>query len=353
MSDETPTLEALLENLGRGVVEVVAAPGGLKAAVLEPVIYDSLESSAISRGALVLAVGVPGGTAQGERLLAAAEQAGAAGVIFKASPDFERLADSSAVAILSVPEEMTWTQLHALLNLSRFSTATGAAGVAGVPLGDLFALANAIAGLVGGAVTIEDPARAASSPTRTSAISGYKRCIRVNTDHLCCGGRADHPATCCGPQIVHAIARAERRPTTSVRRRSMTPGHEVLSQHTPRRQPESTEQLHLGGPTSREAAIDRFPLQRAVDPHVPQEVGAARTEKRRRAGQQLRLRLQRSARSCRARKVAGRGWALEMKDRPLPDLRVQCDDRQPSFRLRLLLATARHGNGQQQHGRSR
>jgi DNA-binding PucR family transcriptional regulator len=55
---------------------------------------------------------------------------------------------------------MTWTQLHALLDLSRFSTATGAAaGVAGVPLGDLFALANAIAGLVGGAVTIEDPAR--------------------------------------------------------------------------------------------------------------------------------------------------------------------------------------------------
>ena len=160
MSDEPLTLEALLENLGRDVVELVAAPDGLSAAVLEPVIYDPLESSAISRGALVLAVGVPGGTAQGEQLLAAAAQAGAAGVIFKASPDLARLARSAPVAILSVPEEMTWTQLHDLLDLSRFSTATGgAAGVAGVPLGDLFALANAIAGLVGGAVTIEDPAR--------------------------------------------------------------------------------------------------------------------------------------------------------------------------------------------------
>lgn len=160
MSDEPPTLEALLENLGREVVEVVAAPGGLTAAVVEPVIYDPLESSAIPPGALVLAVGVPGATAQGERLIAAATQAGAAGVIFKASPELERVASSSSVAILSVPEEMTWTQLHALLNLSRFSTAPGAAaGVAGVPLGDLFALANAIAGIVGGAVTIEDPAR--------------------------------------------------------------------------------------------------------------------------------------------------------------------------------------------------
>jgi DNA-binding PucR family transcriptional regulator len=160
VSDEPPTLEALLENLGWDVVEVVAAPDGLTAAVVEPVIYDALESSAISPGALVLAVGVPGGTAQGEHLLAAAAQAGAAGVIFKTSPELERLAGSSPVAVLSVPEEMTWTQLHALLDLSRFSTATGtAAGVAGVPLGDLFALANAIAGLVGGAVTIEDPAR--------------------------------------------------------------------------------------------------------------------------------------------------------------------------------------------------
>jgi sugar diacid utilization regulator len=159
VSDESPTLEGLLENLGREVVEVVAAPAGLTAAVVEPVIYDPLESSAISHGALVLAVGVPGGTAQGERLIAAATQAGAAGVIFKASPELAGVAGSSPVAILSVPEEMTWTQLHALLNLSRFSTTGAAAGVAGVPLGDLFALANAIAGLVGGAVTIEDPAR--------------------------------------------------------------------------------------------------------------------------------------------------------------------------------------------------
>jgi DNA-binding PucR family transcriptional regulator len=160
VSDESPTLEALLENLGREVIEVVAAPSGLTAEVVEPVIYDPLETSAIAPGALVLAVGVPGGTAQGDHLLAAATRAGAAGVIFKASPELARLEHASPVVVLSVPEEMTWTQLHALLNLSRFSTATGtAAGVAGVPLGDLFALANAIAGLVGGAVTIEDPAR--------------------------------------------------------------------------------------------------------------------------------------------------------------------------------------------------
>jgi sugar diacid utilization regulator len=157
--DAPPTLAGLLENLGPHVIEVVAAPAGLDVDVGEPVIYDPAERSTVSRNAVVLAVGVHPGTTQGDRLLAEAGEAGAAAVVFKTSPEVGELR-SPPVAVLSVPEEMTWTQLHALLDLSRFSTASGAAaGIAGVPLGDLFALANAIAGVVGGAVTIEDPAR--------------------------------------------------------------------------------------------------------------------------------------------------------------------------------------------------
>jgi DNA-binding PucR family transcriptional regulator len=162
-ADEPATLKALLENLGRDVIQVAAAPRGLDVLVGEPVIYDAVELSAISRDAVVLAVGVRLGTARGDQLIEAATQAGAAAVVVKAMPDLDELVggrSSLGVAVLSVPEEMTWTQLHALLDLSRFATVTGAAaGIAGVPLGDLFALANAVAGVVGGAVTIEDPAR--------------------------------------------------------------------------------------------------------------------------------------------------------------------------------------------------
>ena len=161
-ADEPPSLRGLLDNLGRDVVQVVAARGGIDVLVGEPMIYDAGERTAISRDAVVLAVGVRAGTAEGDRLIAAAAQSGAAAVVFKTTPELAELASelgSHDVAVLSVPEEMTWTQLHALLNLSRFATATGDAGIAGVPLGDLFALANAIAGVVGGAVTIEDPAR--------------------------------------------------------------------------------------------------------------------------------------------------------------------------------------------------
>lgn len=163
-SNEAADLEALLQSLGADVVELVVAPRGLAIAVGEPVIYDEGEHSAIATGVVVLAVGVRPGTAEASKLLSDAERAEASAVVFKRGTDhsgLSQVAASAGVAVLSVPEEMTWTQLHAfLLNARRFSVQVdGGGGIAGVPIGDLFALANAIAGMVGGAVTIEDPAR--------------------------------------------------------------------------------------------------------------------------------------------------------------------------------------------------
>ena len=162
--DEVADLQALLESLGGEVVELVTAPRGLGVAVGEPVIYDEDEHSALAPGVVVLAVAVRPGTPEASKLLLDAEQAEASAVVFKRGTDpsgLSRVEASAGVAVLSVPEEMTWTQLHGfLLNARRFSTQVdGGGGIAGVPIGDLFALANAIAGMVGGAVTIEDPAR--------------------------------------------------------------------------------------------------------------------------------------------------------------------------------------------------
>ena len=162
--DESADLEALLESLGTAVVELVAAPRGLAVGVGEPVIYDESERSAIAPGAVVLAIGIRPGTPEASKLLLDAEQVEASAVIFKRGIDPAALSQAvaaSGVAVLSVPEEMTWTQLHGfLLHARRFSPQVdGGDGIAGVPIGDLFALANAIAGMVGGAVTIEDPAR--------------------------------------------------------------------------------------------------------------------------------------------------------------------------------------------------
>jgi sugar diacid utilization regulator len=157
-------LDVLVESLGTDLVELVAAGHLADVGLGDPVIYDGSERSALRPGAIVLAVGVPPDGPEAERLLREAGQARASAVVFKRSGEIgalRQLAATAAVAVLTVAEEMTWTQLHGLLsNVRRFSTRSDAEdGIAGVPVGDLFALANAIAGMVGGAVTIEDPAR--------------------------------------------------------------------------------------------------------------------------------------------------------------------------------------------------
>ena len=123
--DEAADLEALLESLGSDVVELVAAPRGLAVAVGEPVIYDVGEHSAIAPGVIVLAVAVRPGTPEATKLLLDAERAEVSAVIFKRGTDpagLDQAAASAGVAVLSVPEEMTWTQLHGfLLHARRFS----------------------------------------------------------------------------------------------------------------------------------------------------------------------------------------------------------------------------------------
>jgi DNA-binding PucR family transcriptional regulator len=162
--DDRTDLRALLEGLGPDIVEVVTAPQGLDVVVGEPVIFDPTEHGAIGRGAIVLAVGLGAGAAEIASLFEEAADADAAAVVIKQTGRVGTLAEraeAAGVALLSVPEEMTWTQLHTfLLNARRFASQldTGQ-GIAGVPIGDLFAFANACAEMVGGAVTIEDPAR--------------------------------------------------------------------------------------------------------------------------------------------------------------------------------------------------
>jgi DNA-binding PucR family transcriptional regulator len=57
--------------------------------------------------------------------------------------------------LLAVPLEMTWSQVHTLVRTANISGGVPDDTV-GAPLGDLFALANAFAAMMGGAVTIED-----------------------------------------------------------------------------------------------------------------------------------------------------------------------------------------------------
>lgn len=159
---DKPTLGRILDNLGSSVAEVVVAPRGLDIPVGEPLIYDALEGPAIEANSMVLAVGTLPDSAEARQLVVQAGAAGAAACLFKLrghSCPLVDVAEDAGVAIVAVDDEISWMHLSELMTraVRTLDHPSAVPGLAGVPLGDLFALANAIAAMVGGAVSIEDP----------------------------------------------------------------------------------------------------------------------------------------------------------------------------------------------------
>ena len=156
------SLAQLLDNMGPSAAQVIVAPRGLDVPVGEPVIHDPLERSPMERDAIVLAVGVQSDGSDARELLKMAGAAGAAAVAFKLRDrpmEVVDHAEATGVALLAIPDEMSWSHFSSLLTsaLRSWMDPSEAPGLGSVPLGDLFALANAIAAMVGGAVTVEDP----------------------------------------------------------------------------------------------------------------------------------------------------------------------------------------------------
>ncbi|MGH2686864.1 MAG: PucR family transcriptional regulator, partial [Actinomycetota bacterium] len=108
---------------------------------------------------LILAVGVrPDSRAARELVVGSA----AAGVVFKGAPPDSPLveqAQESGVAVMALAEDMPWGRALTLINTALASAGPtfGDEGGAPVPMGDLFAFANAVAAAVGGAISVEDP----------------------------------------------------------------------------------------------------------------------------------------------------------------------------------------------------
>src|SRR5205085_7537158 len=107
---------------------------------------------------IVLGVGLDVGSRTFGDDLAAFASDGIAGLVVKG--DAAKVAPavrSSSIAVLAVPNEMSWAQLHTLLRSARAVAGHPSdGGPQGGPVGDLFALANAVAAMVGGPATIED-----------------------------------------------------------------------------------------------------------------------------------------------------------------------------------------------------
>lgn len=154
-----PTLLALIDNLGEGIMRVFAAPKGLDVAVGDIVIHDPADIARAEPGDVILGVGVNADRRDAIDLVEHAGVGGAAAVVVKcgtdASPALLDAANQAGVAVLGAVHEVGWGQLHSLLRTAR-STGGPQLGPHSAASGDLFALANAVAAMAGGPTTIED-----------------------------------------------------------------------------------------------------------------------------------------------------------------------------------------------------
>lgn len=161
-ADGWPTLGSVIGSLDSEVLRVVSAAPDRGARVSDVVILDRTDPRSVRAGTIVLGVGLEGSEGDAVALVDRAGRESAAAVVFRVDgelpPRVREIADSLDLPLLGVPLAMAWGQLYSLLRTAIISAGTPRdADAAGVAVGDLFALADAVAVAVGGPVTIEDP----------------------------------------------------------------------------------------------------------------------------------------------------------------------------------------------------
>jgi hypothetical protein len=156
------SLGRVLDDLGATLLELVCGDPDQPGDIGGVAIHDPLEEPALPPHALVLGVGLrrPEEVA---RLLADLGRHEACALVVRApvarSDELVAAARESGVALLGLTRGASWAQLAAILRSLLAEGDVGDAGpetLGGIPSGDMFALANAIAALIDAPVTIED-----------------------------------------------------------------------------------------------------------------------------------------------------------------------------------------------------
>jgi hypothetical protein len=167
MDDAWPGLQALglqdvIGSLGCEVLQPIHLPATGTAPISDVVFFDPTDADAVCAGSIVLALGHMAATDDGAGIVDVAAARGAAAIVLRADgtppqPVVDG-ARAAGLGLLAAPRDMSWGQLYSLLRSALISAGVSErTEIAGVPEGDLFALADATAAALGAAVTIEDP----------------------------------------------------------------------------------------------------------------------------------------------------------------------------------------------------
>jgi hypothetical protein len=155
------SLGRVLDDLGDTLLELIHGDPENPAEIEGVVIHDPVDEPHYPRHALVLGVAVT--AADVVALTSDLEGHGVVGLVVRApialTPEIRGALDDSGIALLGIRRGATWAQLSALLRsiLAEDDIGVGEPEtLGGLPAGDLFAVANAVAALLDAPVTIED-----------------------------------------------------------------------------------------------------------------------------------------------------------------------------------------------------
>lgn len=158
-STDVTTLRHLIDVVGSPILHVLAAPSGIDRRVRTTVLHDPMDELVDEPDALLLMAGLPADSDEAIALIASAADLGYSAVVVKCrDADVTGLvaeASQRGMIVLAAADEVPWRHLDSLVLSVLGSQGLDVESAPGA--GDeLFALANAIAAVVGGSVAIED-----------------------------------------------------------------------------------------------------------------------------------------------------------------------------------------------------
>lgn len=153
---------AVIDAAG-GLVELILAPSGTDVTVLQPTV-ETAQGATVGAGDLVIALGVDPESSEAVELVELAGDAGATAVALRwpaaeCAAALRHAAEAAGIGLIRIPPELAWDQVYVALEsaVSAASLEPASADGSRVRPGDLHSLANAVAAMAGGPVTIEDP----------------------------------------------------------------------------------------------------------------------------------------------------------------------------------------------------
>jgi hypothetical protein len=154
------SLGRVLDDLGATLLDLVHGDAERTDEISTVVIHDPVDAPVLPPHALVLGVGLE---APEDVVALLGRLGGAAGLVLRApvpaTPEVRAAADEAGVALLGLSRGAPWAHLAAMLRSLLAEGDVGVTGeesLGGLPSGDLFAVANAIASLLDAPITIED-----------------------------------------------------------------------------------------------------------------------------------------------------------------------------------------------------